>query len=122
MPYAVQRSEKYWGRGASKELKFEESRWKSAAVHTHRPFQHLVFGAGALSCAAPEMLRGAVRLYAWTLLREFHMEIAERPTRGTETSAGAERGTSHAGTSHTPPSRVSILLPRDGLVASVRVS
>ena len=115
MPYAVQRSEKYWGRGASKELKFEASRWKYASVQTHSPFQHLVFGAGALSCAAPELLRGAVRLYVWTLLREFDMDLDDRLARGAVATAES-RGDAYP----TPPSRVSILLPRDGFVARVR--
>ena len=105
---SVQRSEKYWG-GGGKELKFEESRWKFASVQIHRPFQHLVFGAGALSCVAPELLRGAVRLFSWALLREFLIEVDEGPSR----RMGGPR--------RTPPHRISILLPRDGLTATIRL-
>ena len=111
MPYAVQRSGKYWGAG--KELKFDESNWKFASVQAHRPFQHLVFGAGALSCASPERLRWAVRVFSWVLLREFHLHSPE-------TILGTQDNRDSSGTA-LPPSRISILLPRNGMVAKVKL-
>ncbi|XP_015055187.1 cytochrome P450 94C1-like [Solanum pennellii] len=74
-PYAMGRMEELWGCDA---LEFKPQRWlKDGVFVQENPFKYPVFQAGLRVCLGKEMALVEVKSVALSLLRRFHVELAQ---------------------------------------------
>ncbi|KAM3288266.1 cytochrome 94C1 [Capsicum chacoense] len=74
-PYAMGRMEELWGCDA---LEFKPERWlKDGIFFQENPFKYPVFQAGPRVCLGKEMALVEIKSVALSLLRRFHVELAQ---------------------------------------------